>query len=159
MPDEDVIGLLLAQHARIEELFAAVITGLGERRAQAFDDLIQLLSIHETAEQEIVHPLARQSIDAGKDVTAARLDEERAATKLLLALSTRGVTDPDFDTGIVALRDAVLAHATHEERYEFPQLRQHVDAGQLRTAAAGVEAAQAAQAGATLGQAGLATDG
>ena len=31
-----------------------------------------------------------------------------------------------------ALRDAVLSHAAHEERYEFPELRERVPADRLR---------------------------
>lgn len=147
MPEDEVVDFLLVQHARIEELFATVIAGRGEARAHAFEELARLLTIHEAAEEEIVHPLARASIDAGAEVIAARLAEEEAASELLTALLAKEVTDPGFDAGIIALRDAVLAHATYEERYEFPQLRQHVDAERLRTAAAAAQASQAAAAG------------
>jgi DNA-binding transcriptional ArsR family regulator len=146
MPDDDVVDFLLGQHARIEELFATVINGRGDTRKRAFDELADLLEVHEMAEQQLVHPLARDSIDAGPDVVAARLAEERQASELLTALRANGVTDPGFDTGIMALRDAVLAHATYEERYEFTQLRQHNSARQLRTTAAAVEQAQATTA-------------
>jgi Hemerythrin HHE cation binding domain len=143
MPEDDVVDFLLGQHARIEELFATVIKSQGKARARAFDELADLLEVHEMAEQQLVHPLARNSIDAGPDVVAARLAEEQKASELLTALRAKGVTHPGFDSGIVALRDAVLAHATYEERYEFTQLRQHNSIKQLRTAAAAVEQAQA----------------
>ncbi|MBO4209162.1 hemerythrin domain-containing protein [Micromonospora echinofusca] len=144
MPDqEDVVDLLLAQHARIEELFAAVLAGTGEARRESFHELVRLLAVHETAEEEIVHPLARRSIDAGDDVVEARLAEERAAKELLAELHDIGPDAPSFDSRIVVLRDAVLAHATYEERYEFPQLRHSVDADRLRGAARAVRAAEA----------------
>jgi hemerythrin superfamily protein len=143
MSDDDVVDLLLAQHARIEELFKTTIEQTGEARRDAFDELVRLLAVHETAEEEVVHPLSRSTIDAGDDVIDARLAEERAAKELLSELYDNGVEDSGFDAGIIALRDAVLAHATYEERYEFPQLRQHVDAKRLRRAATAVKAAEA----------------
>lgn len=143
MRDDDVVDLLLAQHGRIEELFHTVIKAGGTARREAFEDLVRLLAVHETAEEQIVHPLSRGTIDAGDDVVDARLDEERAAKELLAALYDKGVADPGFDAGILALRDAVLAHATYEERYEFTHLRQKVDPKALRGAALAVRAAEA----------------
>ncbi|MER7166158.1 hemerythrin domain-containing protein [Micromonospora sp. NPDC000207] len=119
----DVIDLLLAQHARIEELFRMVAASEGESRQHAWDELTRLLAVHETAEEEIVHPLARGSIDGGADVVDARLDEEREAKELLKGLVDDGPQTPDFDARFAALRTAVLEHATREERYEFVQLR------------------------------------
>ncbi|HEY0699384.1 MAG TPA: hemerythrin domain-containing protein [Micromonospora sp.] len=143
MADENVIELLLAQHARIEELFKTVINSRGEARRDSFDELVRLLAVHETAEEEVVHPMARRNVEAGDEVVDARLGEERSAKELLAQLYDAGVDDPGFDAGIVRLRDAVLAHAAHEERYEFPQLRASVDENRLRTAAGAVRAAEA----------------
>ncbi len=143
MSDGDVVDLLLAQHARIEELFKATIEATGAARREAFEDLVHLLAVHETAEEEVVHPLARGSIDAGDEVVGARLAEEHAAKELLAHLYDEGVEDAGFDAGIVRLRDMVLAHATYEERYEFTHVRQGVGARRLRAAARAVRAAEA----------------
>jgi hypothetical protein len=142
MSDDDVVDVLLAQHARIEELFKAAIEETGAARREAFEDLVRLLAVHETAEEAVVHPLARGNIDAGDEVIDARLAEEHAAKELLTDLYDKGVEDAGFDTGIVRLRDAVLAHATYEERYEFTHLRQHVSDKRLRAAARAVRAAE-----------------
>ncbi|MEU0077627.1 hemerythrin domain-containing protein [Micromonospora tulbaghiae] len=144
-PEEDVVDLLLAQHAQVEQLFLLVIGSTGDTRREAFDDLVKLLAAHETAEEEIVHPLARTLPGAGGDAMVDdRLDEERQAKETLQTLIAEGVDADGFDTGIVLLRDAVLTHARYEERYEFPQLRQHVPASRLRSLAGTVRAAQAA---------------
>ncbi|MER6591919.1 hemerythrin domain-containing protein [Micromonospora purpureochromogenes] len=142
-PEEDVVDLLLAQHARVEQLFLLVIGSTGDNRREAFDDLVRLLAAHETAEAEVVHPLAR-TLPGGDDAMVDdRLDEERQAKETLKTLIAGGVEADGFDTGIVLLRDAVLTHARYEERYEFPRLRQHVPADRLRTLAAAVRAAEA----------------
>ncbi|SCF08171.1 hemerythrin domain-containing protein [Micromonospora chokoriensis] len=142
--EEDVVDLLLAQHAQIEQLFLLVIGGTGDTRRDSFDELVKLLAAHETAEEEVVHPLARTLPGGGGDAMVDdRLDEERQAKETLQALISGGVDADGFDTGIILLRDAVLTHARHEERYEFPQLRQHVPAERLRSLAPSVRTAEA----------------
>ncbi|SCF11326.1 Hemerythrin HHE cation binding domain-containing protein [Micromonospora purpureochromogenes] len=144
-PEEDVVDLLLAQHARVEQLFLLVIGDTGDTRREAFDDLVRLLAAHETAEEEVIHPLARTLPGGGGGAMVDdRLDEERQAKETLKTLIASGVDADGFDTGIILLRDAVLTHARYEERYEFPRLRQHVPADRLRTLAAAVRAAEAA---------------
>ncbi|MGW3786652.1 hemerythrin domain-containing protein [Micromonospora chokoriensis] len=143
-PGDDVVDLLLAQHAQIEQLFLLVIGGTGDARRDSFDELVKLLAAHETAEEEVVHPLARTLPGGGGDAMVDdRLDEERQAKETLQALISGGVDADGFDTGIILLRDAVLMHARHEERYEFPQLRQHVPAERLRSLATAVRTAEA----------------
>lgn len=140
----DVVDLLLAQHAQIEELFRRVRSVHGEAKYAAFNDLVHLLAVHETAEEEIVHPLAKISIDAGPDVIDARLDEEREANKLLIELMELGTDTPEFNAQLDRLRIAVLQHARREERWEFMQLRAAQPKEQLAALATAVRAAEAA---------------
>ena len=143
-PADDVVDLLLVQHARIEELFLLVTGGTGETRRQAFDDLVHLLAVHETAEEELIHPLVRTLPGAGGDALVEdRLTEERQAKETLATLIDGGVDADGFDAGVLLLREAVLQHARHEERYEFTQLRQHVPAERLRRLATAFAAAEA----------------
>ncbi|MBM0255644.1 hemerythrin domain-containing protein [Micromonospora sp. 4G55] len=141
--DDDVIDVLLAQHARIEELFRTVLSTTGDEKRKAFDDLVRLLAVHETAEEEIVHPYARRAIEAGGPVVDDRLAEEHRAKEHLADLYERGLDAPDFRQRLLALRDEVIAHATREERYEFTYLRSSVDADRLQAMAAAVRAAEA----------------
>ncbi|MBF9130734.1 hypothetical protein I0C86_17470 [Plantactinospora sp. S1510] len=43
-----MIDLLLAQHARIEELFRTVAAAEGRSKRLAWQDLVELLAVHET---------------------------------------------------------------------------------------------------------------
>jgi Hemerythrin HHE cation binding domain len=142
-PDIDVVDLLLTQHARIEEQFLLVIGATGDAKRDAFDDLVRLLAIHETAEEEVVHPVSRGLVDGGDPLIDDRLDEERQAKEMLSQLLKGGVTDEGFDAGLLLLRNAVLTHARYEERYEFAELRAKVPADRLRTMATAVRAAEA----------------
>jgi hypothetical protein len=143
-PADDVVDLLLVQHARIEELLLLVAGGTGDTRREAFDDLVHLLAVHETAEEELIHPLVRTLPGTGGDALVEdRLAEERQAKEMLSTLIDGGVDAPGFDVGITLLRESVLEHARHEERYEFTALRQHVPAERLRKLATAFAAAEA----------------
>ena len=139
----DVVDLLLVQHARIEELFLLVAGASGERQREAFDDLVRMLSVHETAEEEVVHPLGRGLADGADALIDDRLKEERRANEMLKELVGTGPDGEGFDEALLLLRDAVLTHARYEERYEFPHLRQHIEAEKLVSLAGAVRAAEA----------------
>jgi hemerythrin superfamily protein len=142
-PEDDLIDLLLAQHAQIEELFLLVTGAPADLRREAFDQLVRMLAVHETAEEEVLHPLARDLPGVGDAVVDERLEEEREAKQMLATLIDSGVGGAGFDTAVLLLRDAVLKHARHEERYEFPRLRQYVPADRLRTLGKVLRAAEA----------------
>ncbi|NJP96106.1 hemerythrin domain-containing protein [Nonomuraea sp. FMUSA5-5] len=144
MGETDVIDLLLAQHGMIRNLFDEVEQApAGEARAEAFTRLVRLLAVHETAEEEIVHPYARHAIDGGDGVVDDRLAEEREAKELLSRMDEAGPDAPDFMQNLLMLRAAVEAHARSEERYEFTKLRGQTSDAERRTMAAGVKAAEA----------------
>jgi hypothetical protein len=141
--DVDVVDLLLTQHARVEEQFLLVQAATGRAKQDAFDDLVRLLSIHETAEEELIHPLSRTLVPGGGKEIDERLAEERQANETLAGMVKGGVDAEGFDTALLLLRNAVLTHARYEERYEFPHLRAKVPPAQLRALATAVRAAEA----------------
>jgi len=119
---DDVVDLLQRQHEEIRGLFDAVEKASGERRKQKFDELRSLLAVHETAEEEIVHPYAKDKL-GGDAAVNDLLEEEKHGKDTLKRLE-------GMETGSVAFlplfrefRKAVEAHAEHEESSEFPQLR------------------------------------
>ncbi|MEV0585089.1 hemerythrin domain-containing protein [Nonomuraea sp. NPDC050310] len=143
MQETDVIELLLAQHGMIRNLFDEVEQAAPDRRAEAFTRLVRLLAVHETAEEEIVHPFARMKIEGGDGLVDDRLAEEREAKELLQHMDQAGPDDPDFTKNLLTLRAAVEAHARSEERYEFNKIIQHTSVAERRAMAAGVKAAEA----------------
>jgi hemerythrin-like domain-containing protein len=140
--DQDVIELLLDQHDQIRSLFSQVQTAQGATKRELFEALVRLLAVHESAEEEVVHPTARRKIDSGDQVVDSRLHEEDEAKHVLAELYDMGVDDPKFDSKFAALSNAVNQHAMHEETEEFPYLRQNLPAEQLRRMAGAVRAAE-----------------
>lgn len=64
--DTDLVALLVRQHGDIRNLFDEVEASTGEARRDAFRRLVRLLAVHETAEEEVVHPFARRALPGGK---------------------------------------------------------------------------------------------
>ncbi|AXE83847.1 hemerythrin domain-containing protein [Streptomyces sp. Go-475] len=141
--NDDVVTLLTQQHHRIRNLFAEVENATGGDRAEAFRGLVRLLAVHETAEEEVVHPAARRFLEDGEQVVDDRLEEERAAKEKLSRLDDMDPDDPGFMPAFRELRAEVLQHAASEEQYEFPRLREKAGAQQLSMMATAVRAAEA----------------
>lgn len=138
--DESVIALLERQHVEIRTLLGVVAGTTGAKRRDAFQDLVRLLAVHETAEEEVVHPEVR--IIGGDAAVDPRIEEEHRAKHLLSVLYDMGPDAEGFDILFAELKANVLAHTGHEEREEFPLLRNAYDEDKLRVMAGAVCAAE-----------------
>jgi hemerythrin superfamily protein len=142
-PDE-VVAFLKAQHNLIEDMFDEVLHASDPHaREKPFVELRQLLAVHETAEEMVVHPRVRREADAGDAIVDARLAEEHEAKELLSQIEKLHITSQQFIDELTKLRDAVLDHAEHEENEEFPVLQREVDTDDLKRMATAVRAAEA----------------
>ncbi|MEV6740328.1 hemerythrin domain-containing protein [Streptomyces sp. NPDC051104] len=141
--DADVIALLMRQHGDIRNLFDEVEQSAGEERRDAFRRLVRLLAVHETAEEEVIHPFARRALSGGDQVVDDRLAEERAAKETLADLDAMDTDDPEFLPRLRALRADVQEHARAEERYEFTHIRRSADPTSLAAMANVIKAAEA----------------
>jgi hypothetical protein len=141
--DSDVVSLLMRQHGDIRNLFDEVERSEGDARREAFRRLVRLLAVHETAEEEVVHPFVRRTSPGGERIVEDRLAEEKAAKETLADLDEADTDAPDFLTRLLALRADVQTHARAEERYEFTHIRRSTDAANLATMARAIKAAEA----------------
>ncbi len=135
--------LLRRQHQEIRSLFAQVEQVPGDQRSETFECLRRLLAVHETAEEVVVHPTARELGPAGRAVVDQRLEEERAAKQLLSDLDGMATDDEGFGTRLVELRRAVEDHADAEEAVLLPLLEAEVSTEDLRAMARQLEVAEA----------------
>jgi hemerythrin superfamily protein len=140
---QDVVAFLKEQHEQIKVMFQQVIDAAGEDRETAFMELRRLLAVHETAEEQIVHPLAREALaERGPVVVEERLAEEREAKELLRDLEDMDVTSAEFEARFTELRTAVLAHAAAEEQQEFAAMSRALDDDELQRMRRAVEFAE-----------------
>ena len=139
----DVVEFLTDQHERIKSLFDKTLSSSGSQRKDAFLTLRRLLAVHETGEEEIVHPRAKRKLAAGSEVVGARLAEEHEAKIALAALEKLDPDSEEFTRQLSELRDAVIAHAEHEEKEEFSRLQQELSAHELELMARATRIAEA----------------
>ena len=140
---DDVVKFLKGQHNLIKDMFDEVLSASDRKaREKAFVDLRQLLAVHETAEEMVVHPRARREVSDGDEIVEARLHEEHAAKEQLSKLEKMDVGTKEFIAELTQFRDAVIDHAEHEENEEFNKLQRKLDSGDLERMAKAVEAAE-----------------
>ena len=141
---DDVVEFLKGQHNLIKDMFDDVVHASGSKaREQAFVELRQLLAVHETAEEMVVHPRARRYIDGGDIIVDARLNEEREAKEQLSALEGMDIDSQDFLDELMLLKGMVIDHAEREETEEFNRLQRDVSPSDLKRMVSAVQAAQA----------------
>lgn len=141
---DDVVKFLKEQHNLIKDLFEEVFSASDAKaRETAFVELRQLLAVHETAEEMVVHPRVRHEIADGDEIVDARLHEEHEAKEMLSELESMDIDSKEFLDELAKFRDAVIDHAEHEETEEFNKLGRKLDADERERMAKAVQAAEA----------------
>ena len=130
------------QHDQIRELFDGVEAASADARAEAFEPLVRLLAVHETAEEMVIYPAAAKG-EAGREIVEQRKAEEDAAKKMLTDLEKRDPASREFGELFATLRAAVLDHAEAEELEVFPLLTEVTDNEDLKHMTSLLEAAEA----------------
>jgi hemerythrin superfamily protein len=141
---DDVVAFLIAQHNLIKDMFDDVLCASDTKaREKAFVDLRQLLAVHETAEEMVVHPRARREMNAGDKIVDARLQEEHDAKEQLSRIESMDIGSQAFIDELTKFRDAIVEHAEREENEEFSKLQRKLDADELKSMASAVRVAEA----------------
>lgn len=121
---DDVVDILHAQHQRIQDVIGKTMVATGREKRELFEGLVRLMAVHEVAEEELVHPLARREMGPQHQVVDERLHEEQEIKRSLAELYDLGTDHADFNERLARLREAARVHAEHEERDELPHVRQ-----------------------------------
>jgi hypothetical protein len=130
---DDVIALVLEDHRQIKSMMNDLSAARGDVD-ELFERLIAKLAMHETAEEEVVHPLARRR-PGGEAIVEAILRQEDRGKKALAELEEMGPANPGFKSKFELVKAEVLAHAWYEELREHPKLHSDVDLDQREKAA------------------------
>ena len=140
--NETATEFLRRQHSEVRSMFAQMSDLQGDARTGLFDCLRAFLAVHETAEEEIVHPAARKASAEGEKVVEARLAEEDEAKKVLSELEKIGPGSTDFNEKFAQFKAAVEDHARAEEQELFPILEGNLDNDTLQAMAKKLQTAE-----------------
>lgn len=122
MPTEarDVVDIIREQHTAIRRLFVDVANAAPSDRGEAFQPLVRLLAVHETAEEEVVYPAISGISDSAASVADERKAEEDQATKALATLEGLDPSTAEFMVAFAAFQEDVEQHARNEELSVLP---------------------------------------
>jgi hemerythrin superfamily protein len=130
-----VTQVLHEQHETIKDLFDQVDISTGDQRRETFDCLRSMLAVHETAEEELVHPAVKAMGEGAAAAVQTRLEEESQAKRMLADLEKMGTDADGFDDLFAEFQAAVIEHAEAEEAEIFPFLDEGCDDETLRSMA------------------------
>ncbi len=149
MPSDviNAIDLVKSQHRMIRNLFGELKTPpTPARKARAFAELADLLTVHAAIEEHHLYPAIRAR-EAGAAVLGRLrepIDEHRNIKRALAELMRTSIATPAFDEKLRVLREAVEHHVRIEEEQVLPDVSKLLGAVQLHRLgrAMGIEAGQ-----------------
>ena len=125
----DVVGLNKKDHRELEELFAKVIAGDGDRQLM-LDEITARLEAHSRAEELEVYPVLSLA-DPGEEEEVEHAHREHHEAEHRLRAARNLVVSPHFGEAFTAFVKAVKHHVEEEENEVLPALQKAVDAGRL----------------------------
>jgi hypothetical protein len=136
-----IIDVLVEQHHQIKDMLLDVAEARGDQKEELFQDVVGLLAVHESAEEHVVHPMARLMV--GDGTVDERLNEEKKIKHALVELYELTVSHPGFDRRVRALADEFDKHASKEQTEEFAVLSDKAELAELRRMGGAVVAMEA----------------
>ena len=116
----DALKVLIDDHLKVNRLFRQFGPG-GSDYALA-REICKELTIHAQIEEDVLYPVLRDQVDAGK---ADQSEQEHEEIKELVAvIEGMEPDDPDLGTRMLTLQTTFQHHAEEEENEVFPLLDQ-----------------------------------
>jgi hemerythrin superfamily protein len=138
-----VVVLLKRDHQKVGQMLSEFDALELDALGGYFRRLEEQLVRHEIAEELVVYPAFRKEVPRSDSIADACLAEQTEAETALAKLEREDTATESFRNQLEELREAVLAHATHEEREVFPSLETY-DAADLQSLGERYERALAA---------------
>ncbi|MEV8505040.1 hypothetical protein AB0368_09455 [Actinoplanes sp. NPDC051475] len=122
----DIVDVLRHEHERIRQLCTDIREAGRDRKRRSLTALQHAVHLHQLGELTVAHPATRTSSANGDTIALTCQANGEQLERSLTELGRLGVGHPDFDARFEALSNALLDHAAHQERDEFPLLRRYV---------------------------------
>ncbi|MGH3928141.1 MAG: hemerythrin domain-containing protein [Pseudonocardiaceae bacterium] len=119
---QDVAQIIANDHRRIEELLATLESRQGDAR-RLVDQVIDELSAHTEAEEQVVYPAVRDMVPGGGRMADQAIAEHKIMKQVLAKLEQSEPGALEFENTLTALVDSVRDHVPDEENQLLPALR------------------------------------
>lgn len=136
----DVVDVLTADHQEFLDLLARIrASDSAEEQKELADVLVAEVVRHSVAEETWVYPAMREHLPDGEAKVAHDTEEHEELEVLLRQLEGSDPADVEFVATVARIEEVLRDHVADEESEQFPELRRHVPAEDLRTMARRVE--------------------
>ncbi len=126
----DAIAMLKQDHVKVRGLFKR-IEELDEDATEEcdtlFDELIASLKTHETVEEEIFYPAAKEAGEEAEEIVSHSYEEHHLADHLIEQLERADEDDETCDAKLHVLKELVEHHIEEEEGELFPLVQEGLD--------------------------------
>ncbi|MGZ8273038.1 MAG: hemerythrin domain-containing protein [Burkholderiaceae bacterium] len=125
--ERDAVDVLKADHKEVKALFKQYKSlveseEIGEERQAVAQQICLLLTVHATAEEEILYPAARAAIDDSDLLDEAEV-EHASAKDLIAQIESMNPEDALYDAKVIVLGEYIDHHVEEEEGEMFPKCR------------------------------------
>jgi iron-sulfur cluster repair protein YtfE (RIC family) len=125
--DPDALALLRRQHRQLESLLARFDRATSDDEAQELaDELCDKLTVHNTIEEEIFYPAARN--EDTNDLVLESAEEHLSVKRLIADLQQLEADDERLRPKVNLLREQLSQHVHKEETELFPKVRKEMEA-------------------------------
>jgi hemerythrin superfamily protein len=133
MPSGGVVGMLKADHRKVERLFEEFEKATDRRtKTRIVQQALKELDVHTALEEEIIYPAIRAKID-DEDIMDEALEEHHVAHVLMEELKGMQPSDDRYDAKFTVLAESVKHHVKEEESQVLPKAEEmEVDSPELQ---------------------------
>ncbi|MBV8718755.1 MAG: hemerythrin domain-containing protein [Chloroflexi bacterium] len=118
----DVLTFLEHEHAEAKDIFAKLEKAKGPQAQKLWDQLREMLSLHETMEETFFYPKLKEDKRA-TDLILESYQEHHVMDVLIGEISQFGPSDEQWQPKIKVLQENTEHHIEEEEGQLFPKVR------------------------------------
>ena len=120
----DAIGLLRADHRKVEELLEQFEKARGEgRKGEIAGQICMELTIHAQVEEEIFYPAAREALGSDEELFDEATVEHASAKDLIAQIEASSPGEELFEAKVKVLGEYVKHHVKEEQNELFPKVK------------------------------------
>lgn len=113
--DDDAIGLLKADHRKVEGLFKKYEKADDDEKDGLIEEICNELTVHTMIEEEIFYPACRDAVEEEEPLDEAQVEHDGAKV-LINDLSAGSADDPYRDAKVKVLAEYINHHVEEEEK-------------------------------------------
>jgi hemerythrin superfamily protein len=128
----DATELLMRDHATVRQLAETFEKSEDDNaKAEAVVEIVALLKVHTTIEEEIFYPAVQSEVGEAKDIVLEGIEEHHVAKELIAEIEGLKPSDETWEPKVTVLIESVEHHVEEEENEMFPKVREGLGAARL----------------------------